>query len=111
MYPHMETSSLPDTLSARLILDSADPSSKCPNYIQDSFTITALDTARGVFLPLILEMETTCKCPPLEISSLPDTLSVRLILDPADPSSKFPNYIQATDMEYMVTSTRRSSQC
>merc|ERR1719228_2403468 len=43
-----DTSCLLDTVSARLILDSADPPSMFPGSTLDSFFLTALDTARGV---------------------------------------------------------------
>merc|ERR1712215_440544 len=42
-----DTSCPPDTVSARLILDSADPPSMFPGSTLDSF-LTALDTERGV---------------------------------------------------------------
>merc|ERR1712240_125834 len=146
-----DTSCPPDTVSARLILDSADPLSTFPGSTLDSFFLTALDTARGVLTPLSsllpldslpgLPLGDTDTDPPVtaamdtplargvlmlpmvlpllirtittssDTSCLLDTVSARLILDSADPPSKCPDYIQATDMEYMVTSTRRSSQC
>merc|ERR1711955_38298 len=107
-----DTSCPPDTVSARLILDSADPPSTFPGSTLVSFFLTALDTARGVLtLPMVLPLLFRTITTSSDTSCLLDTVSARLILDSADPPSKCPDYIQATDMEYMVTSTRRSSQC
>merc|ERR1712112_757488 len=146
-----DTSCPPDTVSARLIPDSADPPSRSPGSTLASFFLTAPDTARGVLTPLyslfpldslpglplvdtdtdppatavmdtplargvlILPMVLPLLCRTITTSSdtsCPlDTVSARLILDSVDPSSKYPDCIHDTDMEAMVTSTRRCSQC
>merc|ERR1711955_109656 len=128
-----DTSCPPDTVSARLILDSADPPSTFPGSTLASLLpldslpgLPLVDTdtdppvtaamdiplAREVLmLPMVLPLLFRTITTSSDTSCLLDTVSARLILDSADPPSKCPDYIQATDMEYMVTSTKRSSQC